>query len=161
MTIYVLSGKVRSGKTTGLFDRFVENREAAGILAPDRQGERMVYDLETRRCFPLTARPGEGEDEVWKIGTFSFSVEAFREARGLLGRAFLRHPAWLVIDEIGPLELSGRGLEPVVGRIIRRYCDPTYPGNLLLVVRGELFSAVLDRYGIREWSQLALSDLEG
>ncbi len=159
MTIYILSGKVRSGKTTGLFDRFVENREAAGILAPDQQGERMVYDLETRRRFPLTARSGEGE--VWKIGAFSFSVEAFREARDLLRRAFLRSPAWLVIDEIGPLELSGRGLEPVAGRIIRRYRHPTYPGNLLLVVREELLSAVLDRYKIREWSQPALPDLEG
>lgn len=159
MAIYIYSDKIKSGKTTGLLTWAAQRRDVAGILAPDIERVRMAYDLETRRLFPLSVVEDECRGETWQLGPFVFSAAAFQQAQKILHRAFLRKPAWLVIDEIGFLELSGRGLEPETGRIIRRHNVSSRLGNLLLVVREDLLSPVLDKYEIHHWQRFSWQSL--
>ena len=56
-----------------------------------------------------------------------------------------RRPKWLVIDEIGPLELRGGGLEPMVGKILNEY-KRTKNNRLIIVVRENLLEKVIEHY---------------
>jgi nucleoside-triphosphatase THEP1 len=58
-------------------------------------------------------------------------------------------PRYLVIDEIGPLELSGRGLEPMVSTILENY-ERSPKQHLVLVVRDYLLEKVISHYHLRD-----------
>jgi len=117
----------------------------------------MFYDLETRQIHPLQATGNKFKGELLQVGRFSFYLEAFKQARMSLRRTFLRRPGWLIIDEIGPLELAGRGFEPVVGRIIPWYQTQPHTEKLLLVIRDHLLESVLENYAIRTWRHFSPS----
>jgi nucleoside-triphosphatase len=151
--INILSGPVRSGKTTSLM-KWLEGRDdAGGILTPDVEGVRFLYDVARRERHPfeLAGEPMPGEPVV-EIGRFRFYQSAFEQARRILLRDLEAAPAWLIIDEIGKLELKGEGLEPAAGLLISRYRDGNVTGKLLLVVRDYLLEEVREHYQLlNDW----------
>jgi nucleoside-triphosphatase len=63
------------------------------------------------------------------------------------------HLNWLVIDEIGPLELRGEGLHPAFNLIFDKI-NP--PHQIVLVVREHLLSAVFDYYRLHRFANLKM-----
>ena len=61
------------------------------------------------------------EKDIVKVGKYSFLQSTFLWAREELKVAMINRSKYLIIDEIGPLELSGRGLEPMVTDILENY----------------------------------------
>jgi nucleoside-triphosphatase THEP1 len=151
--IYILSGPIRSGKTSRLL-KWAEGRpDLAGIATPDQEGLKMIYDLNTRRYHSFQL--GESDlhaEECTSIGKFRFSNAAFLLARQTLARAAQQGSDWLIIDEIGPLELEGRGFEPQSGRIIEQYLARQQRGDLLLVVRDAILCRTIDHYKINQFN---------
>lgn len=179
--IVVLTGPVRSGKTTRLTAwvraRAAAGESVAGILAPTGGDERSLCSIATGECRVLTAGPGVPEDRLVAIGPHRFDGAVFAWARGVIaeadsggtstggapaGSAGLR-TAWVVVDEVGPLELGGSGLEPAVRAALdaRGYSAQAEAGastasrpgarasaRLLLVVREGLVERVLEHYGL-------------
>ena len=151
--IVVLTGPVRSGKTTALERRFGGDAAAAGILAPDVGGLRHLYSLRAGRAVQLEYRPGEArpgepvaEADLTRVGRFAFFAAAFAWARGELRAALADPPRTLVVDEVGPLELRrGDGLEPLVGAVVAAYRDRP-DARALLVVRDALLAEALAHY---------------
>ncbi|MBE0712746.1 MAG: hypothetical protein IH583_10210 [Candidatus Aminicenantes bacterium] len=141
--ILVLSGPVHGGKTTFL-ERSLA-RWASHGLAPDGflsvavTGARGAtgYDLlelKTGRRRPYLRR--EGEPGVERIGPFFFVPSTLERARSIIGEADPRE--LLIVDEVGPLELQGGGLWPVLREALSR------PGlRCLLVVREEILKDVV------------------
>ena len=84
--------------------------------------------------------------ELTKIGNYNFLTSVFEWGREELYKAFLQKPKWLIIDEIGPLELRGEGLEPEVSRILND--DANDKTNVVLVVRKTLLEKVTEHYGL-------------
>ena len=73
---------------------------------------------------------------------------AFAWASDVLVKA-LKDPEvqYLIIDEIGPLEMQGRGLHPVLDDLL----ESPIPGiSFILVIRDYLLQEVLDRYRIQD-----------
>jgi len=105
-TIYILTGATGSGKTT-LLQKWAEGRDVSGILTPVIDGKRFFMDLKTKELFPMEA--GEGETNMLKVGRYAFSVAAFHRAKQILSEASNGKSDWIVVDEIGPLELEGKG----------------------------------------------------
>ena len=105
----------------------------AGILTPDRDGVRVIYDIGADRYLPLQA-PEDVVDsnEIAFMGRFCFYQRAFIQAQKLLRVALKLKKDWLIIDEIGFLELQGEGLEPVATQIINHYKTVSTSENLLL-----------------------------
>ena len=105
--VYILCRAKGSGKTHSL-TQWIENRkEVYGILSPVLEGIRMFLDIENRELFPMEAEPEE--NETLKVGKYTFSGRSFDRAIAILEQA--RHKdGWLIIDEVGPLELRGEGL---------------------------------------------------
>lgn len=150
--IHILCAPVQSGKTTALL-RWSENRpRLGGILCPDKDGLRYLLTLHDRVLHPYQMSDesfAESKEEVISIGRFRFRAATFALARQALLADVERPVDWLVIDEIGKLELKNQGLEPAATKVVRRFQMGQTTGNLLLVVRSELLEAVLDFYDIK------------
>ncbi|MFQ3238584.1 MAG: nucleoside-triphosphatase [Olleya marilimosa] len=157
--IYILMGAIRSGKTTALLHWSKSRNDVDGLLCPDdANGKRYFLKLKNNTIFKLEA---EAETEaIVTIGNFKFLRSAFNEANGyLILEASKTEPKYLIIDEIGKLELKNEGLHVSTKALISQFKsnDNTH---LILVVRDYLLDAVLEHYGITECSILTTKDLE-
>lgn len=125
--IYLLNRPRGSGKTTSLERWAAGRQDVNGILSPVIRGQRYFRDIRTGELFPMEA--GANETAVLEVGRFRFSREAFDKAIQVLRKA-VNEPGWLVIDEIGPLEMRGAGFHEVLHEILIHR-----PFPLLIVLR--------------------------
>ena len=142
--IYLFSRAIRTGKTTELTG-WCKGKNAAGILTPNVEGRRVLLDIATgnQHMLELQIRL---ECSI-SIGRFHFDNEVFRIGRDILLQAKCNSPEWLVVDEVGPLEIKRReGLEPALGAIVEHY--KRSGSNLLLVVRDSLLEEVVRHYNL-------------
>ncbi len=150
--IYIYTGAVRSGKTTTLMEELANQDGIAGVLTPDVNGVRKLYDLKTRTYFSFQSEADINSSEpVITIGRFAFYESAVARARHMLVAALQEQPRLLVIDEVGRLELRQQGFEPVVGVIIRAQQAGHLRGNLLIVVRDSLLDEVVSHYRLQRY----------
>lgn len=156
--IHILSGPVQSGKTTNLKFWCSRRDDTKGILAPVSEGRRFLFDISGRQSRPLQPE-GESAEPV-RVGDYTFDNSVFAWGRDILEAALQEAPRWLVVDEIGPLELSGTGLEPAVSRIIAESAGKDI--RLLLVVREKLLEKMILHYDLEPSliRRLTLSDLK-
>lgn len=139
--IHILSGPVQSGKTSGLKAWCAKQPDVAGILTPDIQGSRMLYDI-GKQEYSVFEVGGDYEGEVVETGRFRFAADAFENAKKVLCDALQAEPPWLVVDEFGKLELKGAGLEPLISRLVGLYQEDG-KGDLLIVIRDYLLEDAL------------------
>ena len=157
--IYILTGAIRSGKTTALLDWSKNKNDVDGLLCPDdANGKRYFLKLKNKTTFKLEA---EAEAEaIVAIGNFKFLQSAFNEANDyLILEASKTERQYLIIDEIGKLELKNEGLHVSTQALISQFRSKDNT-HLILVVRDYLLDAVLEHYGITECSILTTEDLE-
>lgn len=178
--IYVLSGPVQTGKTTRLrawCDDWLARAptdatysSVDGILAPVVGGHRHLLHIPTGTMRDLEDF-SDGAPAV-TVRRFTFNAGVFAWARNcLLGAVTPPSPPadrvrWIIVDEVGPLELSGGGLEPAVSELLRvvgfgRGHTP-YPGGVgdslagspgdslrvVLVIREDLVDDALMHLGL-------------
>ena len=149
--VFVLTGPIGSGKTTRLIDWASGKNELKGIATPVVRGKRMFFDFNTQAVFPMEA---SGDTErVLEIGRFRFSRKAFDEAISILEKSSLTGCKYLVIDEIGPLELKGEGFHKILKKILN---NDKRNFNLVLVIREGIFQDVLAHYYISDYKLLEL-----
>jgi nucleoside-triphosphatase THEP1 len=154
--IYILTGAVQSGKTTALMKWAAERDRIGGFLSPDVDGLRRLFTLRDRQLRPFQAVEEEGDLVV--VGKFRFYAPTFELGRQTLLADSQAGLDWLVIDEIGKLELAGQGFEPAAGQVIRHFQEEEGQCRLLLVVRDYLVEEVVRRYGLEECVVLDISD---
>jgi len=157
--IYILMGAIRSGKTTALLHWSKSRNDVDGLLCPDdANGKRYFLKLKNKTIFKLEA---EAETEaIVTIGNFKFLRSAFNEANDyLILEASKTEPKYLIIDEIGKLELKNEGLHVSTKALISQFRSKNNT-HLILVVRDYLLDAVMEHYGITECSILTTKDLE-
>jgi nucleoside-triphosphatase THEP1 len=135
-------GEKHSGKTTGAANLVkiarAEGFDVAGVLAPSlyRKGRLMgfdVLDLRDETRAPLARRRMDASptwpfafiDDGLKLGTAALSQEAVESAD------------LVIVDEFGPLELSGQGWRSSVNSLLA-----SINAAILLVVRRELVESV-------------------
>ena len=155
--VYIVSAPVHTGKSSSILEWTGQTPGVAGIVAPEVQGLKVYVDVKTGRRFPHETRDLHlSANALEIIGPYRFLRESFREAQRLLLSAMAEQPIWLVLDEIGKLELWNKGLEPAAGQIIRAYKDGIVPGNLVLIIRDSLLDAARERYGIDHYCEFEL-----
>jgi nucleoside-triphosphatase THEP1 len=156
--IYILTGDIRTGKTTVLLNWAKKRNDVDGLLCPDNEnGKRYFLKVKSQKEIELEVEL-ESEETI-TIGPFHFLKPAFKEANDYLLEANKRRDfKYLIIDEIGKLELKDEGLHNVAKVLI-----PDFMFNdtrhLVLVVRESLLDAVLKHYAISEYSILKKEDL--
>jgi nucleoside-triphosphatase THEP1 len=125
--IYILSAPIHSGKTTSLVKWSDQRTDVFGILTPDVNGKRIFMNAHNRQLFLMEAK--EGETETLSVGQFTFSKTNFEKASQII-REGIDKKGWLVIDEIGPIELRGEGFSDVLKEVLEKRQH-----NTLLVIR--------------------------
>ncbi|KAH3744935.1 hypothetical protein Pelo_13661 [Pelomyxa schiedti] len=150
--VALLSGDVHSGKTTQVrqwLERLrAAGKSAAGILAgPDIDGLRHLTSIATGEVKKLQIRDMEEAKRdglsVCSICNYVFDNAVFEWARGEIERAAFPVASsgavppldYLILDEVGPLELrEGIGLEPMVTRIFTSLAQLALRGTTVVVV---------------------------
>lgn len=142
--IQILSGPINSGKTTRLGQWVKNQSDVGGILCPVIDKKRYFYSINTGRYKILETKCGTDKNVI-SIGRFRFLNEGFEWAINEIKNAAQKCPEWLVVDEIGPLELSGHGFDIIVKEMLndRQKLKKT---SLLFVVRDNLVNDFLAHY---------------
>lgn len=135
--IYLLSAPIQSGKTTSLINWSAARKDVYGILTPVINGKRIFMNAQTGEQFAMEAG---GEEEILVVGRFSFSRAGFDKAIQII-RDAINNKGWLLIDEIGPLELKGEGFCEVLKEVLAAKQE-----KILLVVREGITEQVKDAF---------------
>jgi len=157
--IYILRGDIRTGKTTALLEWCKNRDDVDGVLCPDNaEGKRYFLEVKSKNEFKLEI---EFETEaIIEIGNFKFLKSAFEKANTyLLAVASENESQYLIIDELGKLELKGEGLHLSAERLIPNY-ETNENKHLILVVRDYLLEAILTHYSIEKYRILTKVNLE-
>ena len=142
--IYIFTGEIKSGKTTKLENWVARNPGSDGILAPYINGKRYLKRIKTNETKLLEYTGNDPNMELTEICNYKFLKSVFEWGREELYYAFLQKPDWLIIDEIGPLELKSEALEPMVTQILND--KNNFNINIVLVVRKKLVEKVIEHY---------------
>lgn len=143
--IFVLTGPVHSGKTTlcrHVVTELKKHRIRVGgflSLAVQKEERRIGYDLWDIE--KATSRPfirETGEDHWERIGRYFFIPEALKTAREMI--KCIPKAGLFIVDEVGPLELSGRGFWPALEEAVASP-EP----NFLLVARASVLKELIKR----------------
>lgn len=146
--IYILTGPVKTGKTTKLMN-WVKNRMGvSGILQPVINDKRHIYFIDTGETMPLELEVDSKRKAV-EIGNYRFDEAAIEWAKGSMIFAFLLQPKIFLIDEFGKLELKGEGLEPVISQIVSDV-KQNKEGKLILVIRDFLLEESVKYLNLHE-----------
>jgi len=137
--IYILSAPVQTGKTTSLIEWSSGKKDVWGILTPVVDGKRVFMDVHSREQFSMEAVEGE---ETLDVGRFQFSKKNFSNAVDII-RESIDKDGWLIVDEIGPLELRGQGFHDIVKELLASRNQ-----RIILVVREGLAQQVKDHFMI-------------
>ncbi len=153
--VLILSGPRRSGKTTALQMWMQETPDTCGWLTPDAGDVRVAERWPDRQIFPFQVFESEG---AVAIGRFLFLEDTFEKMRsGLLAMA--EAPCrYKVLDEVGPLELQGKGFASALQVCLHAKANPP-ESQWILVVREELVEAVVAYFKIKDWARISVSDL--
>lgn len=152
MGIYIFSRPIHSGKTTELLNWCNEQDNIAGILMPDIDGSRKIYDIETKQVFDIECSDLVNNiGRLTTIGRFNFYTSAFEKANSILLNTLPKNPHWLVIDEAGKLELDGKGFYDSLHIIADLYNTTLAAGNLLITVRESLCDEMISFFKFKNY----------
>ncbi|PKL83582.1 MAG: hypothetical protein CVV24_04160 [Ignavibacteriae bacterium HGW-Ignavibacteriae-3] len=141
--MYIFSGPVRTGKTTNLMKWAASKTEIDGIFQPVVEEKRFIYHIKSRTLKQLET---EEKENITSIGKYKFSNCTFDWSKEILGKCLSQNLEWIIIDEIGPLELDGRGLEPAISKIFSEMDNLT--AEIICVVRKEILDKFIEHYGL-------------
>ena len=141
----IVNGPINSGKTTRLMDWCKNRKDVYGILTPKINGKRVFVYFATGDQFEMEAQ--ENEENVLGIGKYIFSLAGFDRAKNIIRNATKRKNGWLIIDEVGPLELKGEGFEEEIKELLNSKDDSL---KVIIVVRESLLEQVVTYFEIAE-----------
>ncbi len=146
----IITGPPGSGKTTFCQSYIREWQKlgyrVGGLLCTEvrRDGHRIgsdAQDLLSGQRVPMTRIAGCVPLKGYAVGKYIISFEGVRFGKKTLGKVLAEKCDFVVIDEVGPLELRGDGLAEPVGDCISSV------QNLAIVVRSSMLDTFLDCFG--------------
>ncbi|MCK4890306.1 MAG: hypothetical protein KAS97_10270 [Candidatus Aminicenantes bacterium] len=151
--VIIFTGPIGSGKTTQLEEWVKTQNNIAGILMPVLEGERHLYSIYSRKLVPVEIREEASSDEIIKIGKFKFSKKVFDWGNKEILSGFEENNS-IIIDEIGPLEMDGKGFALSLKKILgnRKNLSETV---LILVVREGMVEQITKHFNINEYSSVS------
>lgn len=144
MSIIIFSRPIHSGKTTQLMKWCNLKKNIYGVLMPDINNFRKIYNIKTKEIFDIECtEAGDSKEPLTTVGRFNFYTAAFEKANSIIISALSQDTDWLVIDEAGKLELEKKGFYKAIVEVAEKYNSNEKPGNLLVTVRESLCNEVI------------------
>ena len=142
--IFLLTGAKNSGKSTRLLKWAESQKGAVGIVCLREKGKRVLYSIHSNIL--KEHEVNSDSEPVITVGKYYFSKKSFNWAEQEILKALEIKPTWLILDEIGPLELQGMGHDKVIKQI---FSNPELSNTkLLFVIRENLVTEVISNYNI-------------
>ena len=149
--IVILSGPIQSGKSSALL-KWIEGKSVAGFITPILSGRKVMVNVLTAEVFVYElCEPKKGGV---RVGNYYLCENAFDKAYDILQKAFASRKGWVVIDEIGKLELKGQGHHKALSVLFNGS-----ENNMLLVIRESLLTEVIEKYKIKASAIITTSEL--
>ncbi|MEW6653332.1 MAG: nucleoside-triphosphatase [Bacteroidota bacterium] len=145
----ILTGKIKTGKTTRLMHWAAAQKNIDGIFQPVIDDKRFIYHIGLRTLKPLETT---GINNIISIGKYNFSNATFAWAQIILNDCLEKKLNWIVVDEIGPLELESKGLEPAITNLISHRNE--IDAKVLCVVRDSILEKFLEHYCLQNDYQI-------
>lgn len=142
--IYILTGDIQTGKTTSLMNWCEQRADVAGILTPIIDDKRKFVNVFSNAVFDMEAN--NEEKDILLIGKYRFSLKAFDRAKQILLQSLPSTINYLIIDEIGFLEIKGEGFYECVKTILKKNIDQ----KIILVVRKNLLTDVIKIFNLKK-----------
>lgn len=138
----IVTGPTGTGKTSSIQQWIATTDGVCGIVQPVTATGRQLMDIGSRETSAL--EPVHPNEVAVEVGRFRFRAATFEWANQRLHCAAQNgDAAFVVIDEVGPLELRGAGMDDGVRAIIANS-----KAHIVLMVRDSLIDAVVERYGL-------------
>lgn len=143
----IITGKIRSGKTTYLRTLISSLKNVGGIIQPTIGDNRFFEDIKSSESMLITSQ--KENDKTFRLGRFLFNTESFIWAKEKLKLALHEEVQIIVVDEYGPLELTGKGLEPEVSAIIETI-KKVNTRRLIIIIRETLVDEFIQKFNLSE-----------
>ncbi|MFT5846076.1 nucleoside-triphosphatase [Psychroserpens sp.] len=159
--IYILAGDIRTGKTTAVLNWANQRDDVDGWLCPDNEnGKRCFLNVKSKVEYELEIESEVESTKVVSIGPFNFLRPAFKKANDyLISLTSENKRQYIIIDELGRLELNKEGLHTAAEDLIPKFLDEDTE-HLILVVRNYLLDEIIEHYDISEYRILKKEDLK-
>lgn len=147
--LFIVTGKVKSRKTTRLTEWCEKHESVSGILQPIIDGKRFIKSISTGEIRQLEISENELSDKIIKVGNYCFDKNILEWAKvALLADKSLKSE-WMIIDEFGKLEMDEKGLEPVITFLINDN-ELREQTKLVIVVRDFLLNMFLQKFSLEK-----------
>lgn len=147
--VIIVTGKTGSGKTSFLQELVkcleANNLRPAGVLAPSQTTSHAitydVVDIEHKERICLIKDVPEVHWHQYK--RFWFNPKGFELGNEIIDRSIANGRSCIIIDEIGPLELEGKGWAEAFTKALSAEVN-----ILMVTVRYSLIASVVNHFGI-------------
>jgi nucleoside-triphosphatase THEP1 len=146
--IYILSDAVHSGKSTLLLQLCKFKKSVTGFICADIDSLRHIIDIENNQTYPFQKSMSDNANDVM-IGNYIFDNNGFITGQKIINSLLLTQKEFIIIDEIGKLELAEQGFEPELGRFLNQ----TYllhHKTIVLVIRDYLLERCIAKYNLQQ-----------
>ena len=152
MNIIIFSKPIHSGKTTELMQWSKMQKSCLGILMPDVDGVRKMYDIEKQLYFKAESdKQLLANEPLVEIGKYQFYQSAFNRAYQIIEETLTIEPEFIVIDEVGILELEAKGFYKSVKKLIDASNANSLKGNIILTIRNVFVAEVVAYFNITNY----------
>ncbi len=156
--VVIIAGEIDAGKTTKLLEIYETIKSGDGIIAKKvfTAGTFTGYELVRlttgeKKLFAVLKEnlPDEWE-EVFSHRRFSFSKKAFEFAEHTFEQILAEKITPIFIDEIGPLELSGKGFDEIFKKLLEAN------RKIYAAIRTDCVKSVIEKYAIKDYEVIEL-----
>jgi nucleoside-triphosphatase THEP1 len=158
--IFLITGNKGSGKTSFLTSVIsflqADGLKIGGIIAPGywKNNKRWKFDVfnvsSNESALLCSTDLNDGEIST---GSFVFTKEGIMLGEKALSTENNYDNDMVIIDEVGPLELEGKGWSKSINDLLLKY-----KGVLVLVVRTELVQAVISHWKLKNYSEINIKN---
>ncbi|MGD2088682.1 MAG: nucleoside-triphosphatase [Candidatus Aminicenantes bacterium] len=158
--IYIITGGIDEGKTREIEAIYRQMKKGDGWVSRKVFLNKVFVGYEIQRLsskekLPLVYKKEyvpAGWDEIYSMGPFCFSKQAFEFAGKIIDEIIDKNINPVFIDEIGPLELQGKGFCSMLEKILKTQKD------IYIVVRRHCIDDVIKRFNFQDYKILTISD---
>lgn len=126
---------------------------------PDVGGKRKMLDIQTQTLFDAEVTNEQTQEPITSIGKYKFYTAAFERANDILFNAIDKNPVYIVIDEVGKLEMKEKGFYTSVVRLTEAIRQNKIDSTLILTVRDSYVEDVCKFFKMEEY--IITNDLSG
>ena len=151
--IYILTGNIETGKTTALLKWTDGRNDIFGILTPRNENNvRYLLDVNTKEIFEM--QTDLKIDEVVLVGRYRFLKTAFEKGNSIIKNALKNNKSgYIIIDELGKLELESNGLHESVSLAITE-TENSSDLHLILIIRTTLLEKAVAKYNLSDYLKM-------